>query len=53
MDENPVRIGTSDLKTDQARKKRPAPKGVGMYDSGRSDISERAEELLFKKASES
>jgi Ribbon-helix-helix protein, copG family len=27
---------------------RPAPKGVGKYSSGRSDISERAEELLFQ-----
>lgn len=27
---------------------RPAPKGLGMYRSGRSDISERAEELLFQ-----
>lgn len=26
--------------------KRPMPKGVGAYSSGRSDISERAEELL-------
>jgi hypothetical protein len=25
---------------------RPAPKGIGAYRSGRSDISERAEELL-------
>jgi hypothetical protein len=27
---------------------RPAPKGVGMYWSGRADISESAEELLFQ-----
>ena len=25
---------------------RPSPKGIGAYNSGRSDISERAEELL-------
>jgi hypothetical protein len=53
MKKNPVRIeATSKLKTGQAPKmQRPAPKGVGMYDSGLSDISERAEELLFKKES--
>jgi predicted transcriptional regulator len=32
----------------KSRQKRPAPKGVGKYSSGRSDISERAEELLFQ-----
>jgi Ribbon-helix-helix protein, copG family len=31
---------------------RPAPKGVGMYRSGRSDISEKAEELLFQDGRE-
>jgi hypothetical protein len=29
---------------------RPAAMGIGMYSSGRSDISERAEELLFQSA---
>lgn len=29
---------------------RPWPKGVGKYDSGRSDVSERAEEILREKA---
>jgi hypothetical protein len=29
---------------------RPAPKGVGEYRSGRSDISERADELLRQAA---
>jgi hypothetical protein len=31
---------------------RPAPKGVGMYRSGRSDISEKAEEFLFQDSRE-
>lgn len=38
------------LLTYRSRTARPTPKGVGMYDSGRSDISERAEELLFQDA---
>ena len=29
---------------------RPLPKGVGCYSSGRSDVSERAEELLRQAA---
>jgi hypothetical protein len=29
---------------------RPRPKGVGAYESGRSDISERAEELMRRAA---
>jgi hypothetical protein len=29
---------------------RPLPKGVGTYESGRSDISERAEELMRRAA---
>ncbi len=29
---------------------RPRPKGIGAYDSGRSDISERAEELMRRAA---
>lgn len=29
---------------------RPRPKGVGAYQSGRSDISERAEELMRRAA---
>ena len=29
---------------------RPRPKGVGAYDSGRADISERSEELMRRAA---
>ena len=29
---------------------RPRPKGIGAYDSGRSDVSERAEELMRRAA---
>lgn len=29
---------------------RPRPKGLGAYDSGRSDVSERAEELMRRAA---
>lgn len=29
---------------------RPAPKGIGAYRSGRSDVSERAEDLLREAA---
>jgi hypothetical protein len=29
---------------------RPRPKGIGAYESGRSDISERAEELMRRAA---
>lgn len=29
---------------------RPRPKGIGAYQSGRSDISERAEELMRRAA---
>lgn len=36
------------LLTYKSRQTRPAPKGVGMYSSGRSDISQRAEDLLFQ-----
>lgn len=32
------------------RCRRPPAKGIGMYSSGRSDISERAEELLWHAA---
>ena len=35
-----------------AEVKRPFPKGAGMFDSGRSDISERAEEILAEAARE-
>lgn len=31
---------------------RPLPKGIGAYDSGRSDVSARAEELLKKAVEE-
>ena len=31
---------------------RPLPKGIGAYRSGRSDVSERAEELLREAARE-
>jgi hypothetical protein len=34
----------------KSRQARPAPKGVGEYRSGRSDISERADELLRQAA---
>ena len=34
------------LKSYVERHGRPLPKGIGAYRSGRSDISERAEELL-------
>jgi hypothetical protein len=30
----------------ESRRTRPVPKGIGKYRSGRSDVSERAEELL-------
>jgi len=33
-------------------KPRRLPKGAGLYHSGRSDISERAEELLFQAEKE-
>jgi Ribbon-helix-helix protein, copG family len=36
------------LLTYQTKTQRPMPKGIGKYDSGRSDISERAEEFLFQ-----
>jgi len=29
---------------------RPRPKGIGAYESGRSDVSERAEELMRRAA---
>jgi len=32
------------LRTYKSRQTRPAPKGIGKYRSGRSDISQRAEE---------
>jgi hypothetical protein len=32
---------------------RPAPKGIGAYRSGRSDVSERAEDLLREAARKS
>jgi predicted transcriptional regulator len=32
------------------RGKRPLPAGMGKYDSGESDVSERAEEILRKAA---
>ncbi len=28
---------------------RPKPKGIGRFHSGRSDVSEKAEELIYKK----
>jgi len=31
------------------RRERPKPKGIGIYSSGRSDLSERAEELLAER----
>ena len=31
---------------------RPQPKGIGAYSSGRSDVSERADELLRKATQE-
>jgi ribbon-helix-helix CopG family protein len=34
----------------KSRPARPAPKGVGEYRSGRSDISERADEILRQAA---
>ncbi len=34
--------------TNPVSKPRRLPKGAGLYHSGRSDISERAEELLFQ-----
>ena len=34
----------------KGRQTRPTPKGVGKYRSGRSDISERADELLRQAA---
>jgi len=34
----------------KSRQTRPTPKGVGEYRSGRSDISERADELLRQAA---
>jgi hypothetical protein len=30
----------------RSKQARPAPKGIGKYRSGRSDVSEKAEELL-------
>jgi hypothetical protein len=33
-----------------AKAKRPLPPGMGKYDSGESDISERAEEILREAA---
>jgi len=35
-----------------AEVQRPFPKGAGMFDSGRTDISERAEEILAEAARE-
>ncbi|MEZ5331248.1 MAG: hypothetical protein R2991_04170 [Thermoanaerobaculia bacterium] len=31
---------------------RPQPKGLGQYRSGRSDVSERAEEILRERAAQ-
>lgn len=37
---------------EQIPKKRPLPAGAGKYNSGRSDVSTRAEELLFLEQTE-
>jgi len=36
------------LLTYKSRQTRPVPKGIGKYRSGHSDISQKAEELLFQ-----
>jgi predicted transcriptional regulator len=38
------------LSTYAARQAAPAPKGIGAYHSGRSDVAEQAEELLRRAA---
>ena len=38
------------LKTYVERGKRPLPSGLGKYDSGETDISERAEEIMAATA---
>jgi predicted transcriptional regulator len=37
------------LSTYLERHRRPLPKGIGAYRSGRKDVSERAEELLAER----
>jgi hypothetical protein len=39
-----IREAISSYASKSAR--RPRPKGIGVYESGRSDVSERAEELM-------
>lgn len=37
----------------QGKDERPSPRGLGMYKSGRADISGKAEELLFQDSQDS
>lgn len=47
---SPIELAHSILRDHVRSQKRPAPKGLGEYRSGRSDVSSRAEEILRRAA---